>query len=277
MRLFFISVCAVGLGASIGSAQQISRKEPAVFAGTERAARVLPRPPGMRLSLRQPRQFALAPLSEAEVSRLAEPGLRLRAGVRRALAPHAMATGGWETTSEGARIWRMAIHSPASRGIRVEFDEFSVGAGNVWVHDGTQVAGPYTGRGLFDDGHFWSGAVSSSSIVVEYEPAPDTPRELEPPFTIRAISHQARTALDATAAATKDPADFCERDPNCYPDWQSSMSSVGQITFMDGGDEFLCSGALLATRDNTFKPESGRSNRPGRCAPPPRYECNGRR
>ena len=70
MRLFFLSVCAVGLGASIGGAQQISRKEPARYAGTERATRIEARPPGMRLGLRKPREFALAPLSEAELSRL---------------------------------------------------------------------------------------------------------------------------------------------------------------------------------------------------------------
>src|ERR1039457_6513510 len=254
MRLFLISVCAAGLGASIGGAQQISRKEPARYAGTDRASRfVEARPPGMRLGLRKPREFALGPLSEAEVSRLAEPSAWLKTGIRRALAPHAMATGDWETTPEGARIWRMAIQSPASRGMRVEFDEFSVGAGNVWVHDDTNVAGPYTGRGQFDDGHFWSAAVLSGSVIVEYEPAPDTARVLQPPFTIRAISHQARTALDATAA-TKDPADFCELDANCYPDWQGSMSSVAQISFMDDGDEILCSGSLLSTRDNSFKP-----------------------
>ncbi len=253
MRLFFLSVCAVGLGASIAGAQQISRKEPAQYAGTERASRVQVRPPGMRLGLRKPREFALAALNEAELSRLAAPGMRLKTGLRRTLAPHAMASGGWETTSEGARIWRMAIHSPASRGIRVEFDEFSVGAGNVWVHDGTQIAGPYTGRGLFDDGHFWSAAVFSGSVTVEYEPAPDTPRELQPPFTIRAISHQARTAMDFITNK-RDPADFCELDASCYPEWHDTMSSVAHISFMDNGEDFFCSGSLLATRDNSFKP-----------------------
>ena len=253
MRLFLVSVCAVGLGASIGSAQQISRKEPARYDVTERSARVQVRPPGMRLGLRKPRALALAPLSEVELSHLAEPSARLKTGIRRALAPHALATGGWETTSEGSRVWRMAIQSPASRGMRVEFDEFSVGGGHVWVHDGAQVAGPYTGRGLFDDGHFWSAAVFSGSIVVEYEPAPEAPSELQPPFTIRAISHQARTALDA-AGATKDPADFCELDASCYPEWQGSLSSVAQISFMDKGYEMLCSGSLISTRDNSFKP-----------------------
>ncbi|MGD0775276.1 MAG: hypothetical protein ABSC05_20870 [Candidatus Solibacter sp.] len=254
MRLLSISVCAAGLGVSIGGAQQISRKEPALYAGTERASRIEARPPGIRLGLRKPREFVMAPLSEAELSHLAAPSIRLKTGIRRTLAPHAMATGGWETTSEGARIWRMAIQSPASRGMRVEFDEFSIGAGNVWVHDGTHAAGPYTGRGLFGDGHFWSAAVFSGSVTVEYEPAPDTQRELQPPFLIRAISHQARTALDATATTTEDPADYCELDANCYPDWHSTMSSVAQIFFVDNGDEILCSGSLLSTRDNSFKP-----------------------
>src|SRR5258708_27529610 len=160
----------------------------------------------MRLRLRKPREFALAPLSETELSQLAAPGAGLKTGIRRPLAPHALASGAWETTSEGPRIWRMAIQSPASRGMRVEFDNFSAGAGRVWVHDGTNVAGPYTGRGLFDDGHFWSAAVFSGSITVEYEPAPDAPSELQPPFSIRAISHQLRTAPHSTAAQN-DPAD----------------------------------------------------------------------
>ena len=253
MRLFFIPVCAIGLGVSIASAQQIARKEPAVYAGPERAAREQARPPGIRLGLRKPRELSLDPLSESELARLAAPDGRLKAGIRRALAPHAMAAGAWQTTSERTRVWRMAIQSPASRGMRVEFGGFSVGGGNVWVHDGSHIAGPYTGRGLFDDGHFWSAAVFSGSIIVEYEPAPDWPRELQPPFTIRAISHQARTAADA-AAATQDPADYCELDANCFSDWQGTMSSVAQISFVDNGDEILCSGSLLSTRDNSFKP-----------------------
>src|SRR5262252_8623116 len=104
MRLFFMSVCAIGLGASIAGAQQISRKEPARYDGTERASRSQVRPPGMRLSMRKPREFALAPLSEIELSRLAQPSSRLKTGIRRALAPHALAAGTWETTSEGTRL-----------------------------------------------------------------------------------------------------------------------------------------------------------------------------
>src|ERR1035441_3703774 len=105
MRLFFLSVCAVGLGASLVSAQQISRKEPARYAGTERATRIEARPPGMRLSLRKPRELVLAPLSEVERSHLAEPGTRLKTGIRRTLAPHALAAGGGELNAQRTRNW----------------------------------------------------------------------------------------------------------------------------------------------------------------------------
>ncbi len=191
---------------------------------------------------------------------LAGPGPRLRTGVHRSLPAGALSAGTWDTTIDGMRVWRMAIRSPGSTGIRVEFRNFSVGGGNVWLHDGTHVAGPYTGRGLFDDGHFWSATVFSDSVTLEYQPGPDAPEETAPPFEIGTIAHQARaqrstaSLLSTPDASRSDPADYCHLDPNCYPDWKGAMSMVGQITFEDNGDEYLCSGSLVATRDNSFKP-----------------------
>jgi hypothetical protein len=252
MRFFtFPVLLALGLTAD---AQQVLRKEPFQYAGTDRASRVEARPPGIRLGLRHPREFALAPLSESEVARLTGPASRLKkTGIQRALAPHSIATGNWETTPEGTRVWRMAIHSRGARGLRVEFADFSVGAGRVWVHDGTNSVGPYTGRGIFDDGRFLSGSVLSSSAIIEYEPAADAGTELEPPFSIRSIIHQVQSPLDATVGK-KDPADYCELDANCYSEWKPMMSAVGQISFVEEGVEALCSGSLLATRDNSLKP-----------------------
>ncbi|HTS63756.1 MAG TPA: trypsin-like peptidase domain-containing protein [Candidatus Acidoferrales bacterium] len=245
------ALLAVGL--SVAGAQQVMRKEPFQYAGPERASRVEARPPGMRLGLRKPREFALAPLSEAEAARLTGPSTRLKTGVQRRIAPHAFAAGTWETTSEGTRIWRLSVRSPRARGMRVEFDGFSVGDGRVWIYDGSHSAGPYSGRGPYGDGHFFSSSVYADSAVVEYEPAANAGPELEPPFAIRSIVHQVRTALDGTAG-NSDPADYCELDANCYPDWKSAMSSVGQISFVEDGVEALCSGSLLATRDNSAKP-----------------------
>src|SRR5689334_819825 len=104
------------VGVSTAMAQQGLRKEPFQYSGTDRASRVEARPPGMRLGLRKPREFALAPLSEAESARLTGPSSRLHVGVQRAFAAHAFATGVWETTREGRRLWRMALRSPGAHG-----------------------------------------------------------------------------------------------------------------------------------------------------------------
>jgi catechol 2,3-dioxygenase-like lactoylglutathione lyase family enzyme len=252
MRFTTIAAYAAGLCLFSASAQQALRKDPAVYTGGERTPRVGVRPPGIRLGLRTPREVALAPLSEAEVALLAGPGPRLVNGVQRKLAPHDIAAGSWDAADSG-RVWRMSVRSPGSRGIRVEFDSFDVGAGEVWVHDGANTAGPYTGRGPHDDGHFFAETVDSAAAIVEYVPAAGVPVELEPPFQIRSIIHQQRTRsrLDTS---DKDPADYCEIDANCYSDWKGAVSSVGQISFVDDGVSYFCSGSLVATRDNSFKP-----------------------
>jgi hypothetical protein len=141
--------------------------------------------------------------------------------------------------------------------MRVEFRDFSVGDGKVWLYEGTQFVGPYSGRGPYDDGHFWSASVGSESVVLEYQPA--TAAGGEPPFGIVNVAHQARRVVksaagETAAAAASDGADFCQLDPNCYATWQPAMSMVGQLDFEDGGDEYLCSGSLVATRDNSMKP-----------------------
>jgi hypothetical protein len=242
-------------------AQQAPRKEAVQFAVTERVSRVEARPPGIRFGLHKPREFGLAPLSESESARFTEPSTRLKIGIERTLPPEALSTGVWETTTDGARLWRMALRSPGSRGMRVEFRNFSVGNGNVWLHDGSEYAGPYTGKGMYDNGEFWSGNLLSESVILEYVPAPDAPAGGLPPFEIHTISHQVRGLLGASDILPTDPdagvvntADYCELDPNCFPDWQGAMSTVGQIIYQDGGNSFLCSGSLLGTRDNSFKP-----------------------
>ena len=146
--------------------------------------------------------------------------------------------------------------------MRVEFRDFSVSAGSVWLYDGVQFVGPYSGRGPYGDGHFWSASVVSDSVILEYQPAAggaaDAPSG-DPPFQIANIAHQARRATRSAASlttsdTTSDGADFCNLDPNCYPGWQPAMKMVGQLLFEDGGAEYLCSGSLVATRDNSMIP-----------------------
>jgi hypothetical protein len=219
-------------------------------------------PPSLRLGLQRPREFSLSRLDATERALLAQPDIRKRAGVHRALPATALTSGQWETAADGTRLWRLAVRSPGSTGIRLELRDFNLGAGRLWLYSGNQVAGPYTGRGTFNNGHFWTETIFSESATLDYEPADANATGL--PFEIRTLSHQTVTLSAASSASTldpatdasttKDPADYCHLDPNCYSDWQDSMKMVAQLSFESDGSSYLCSGALVATRDNSRKP-----------------------
>jgi hypothetical protein len=256
LRSFALPAFAAGLFVVAAGAQPAARKEPAYYSGTERASRVEARPPGIRLGLSRPREFALAPLSASEAERLSVPGTRLRIGIHRELPPVALSTGAWETTTDGTRVWRMAIRSPGAQGVRLEFRHFDVGGGRVWLHDGLHFAGPYTGRGIFGNGRFWSATIFSEAPILEYEPAPQAAAEPTLPFEILTIAHRAVRVPRASSQddSTPDTADYCHLDPNCYRDWIPAMSMVARLDFEDAGGEYLCSGSAISTRDDSFKP-----------------------
>src|SRR5262249_6566785 len=150
-------------------------------------------------------------------------------------------------------------------GLRAHFTDFAVNAGRVWVHgaelqesDGN-VAGPYTGRGLYGDGEFWSGAVLSDTLVVEYLPAPGAALSDEPPFTVAEVSHLVSGYLrgEADKAGGSDPkaaAAPCNLDVSCYSDWSGTASAVAHITFEDSQGSWVCSGTLLNTRNSSRIP-----------------------
>ena len=253
-RTLALGTCAALVCASTAAAQS-SRKAPAVYRGPEPAAVAAEPPPGIRLALGRAREFSLGPLSAADRARLAQPSAMVRVGVHRSVSPQA--TGDWVTASDGSPLWRLALRSPGAEAMRVEFRDFAVGPGKVWVHNGSDAVGPYSGNGPYGNGQFWSASLLAESITVEYQPGPEAAQDGAPPFTIRTVAHRARRTtgrLDTTGAAVVDTADYCELDPNCYPDWKSSTSMVAAMVFELDGEEALCSGSAIATRDNSFKP-----------------------
>ena len=152
-----------------------------------------------------PAAHRLAPLAAEELG-WKPASMATRAGVHRAIAaPAARDLGRWETMPGGREVWRMVIESPGAAGIRIHFRGFNLRGGRLWLHDGTgaesEIAGPYEGRGIWDDGDFWSGFVLAERIVVEYEPAAGSARASfdaasgELPFTIAEISHLLPGAL----------------------------------------------------------------------------------
>jgi hypothetical protein len=243
-------------------AQEPRKKEPAFFAG-ENNLDSPEVPPSLRVSLRAPSEFALDPLGSSELAWLAKPSDPPRIGVHRDLAPGALDKGAWEMLADGGTIWRIALRSPGAVGIRVQFSDFNAGKGKVWLH-GDQVIGPYTGRGIFENGEFWSASAFSESVTIEYQPEPGRSPDDPVPFRIAKISHQTEVfdppapvelpANGLLAVIPSNTAASCHLDPNCYPEWQDSMKMVAQLMFESEEGKFACSGSLLATRNDSLKP-----------------------
>jgi hypothetical protein len=257
-------------------AQEHPRKAPATYAGSG-VKQLEPQslPPSRSHTLARPATLGLGALSAEERSRLGAVGPKRRIGVHRELPESALERGTWATLPDGRSIWRLAIRSDAAAGLRVHFSGFSVGGGKLWVHSSNSVDGPYTGDGPYGNGDFWTSTVEGDSVVIEYEAASPAAVEAPLPFRIRTVAHQAIrigyepdtspalmlapfAASSNEIATAPDYAASCNLDVKCYPEWQDTKRSVAHIQFEEtqGPEQgtFLCSGSLVATRDNSFKP-----------------------
>src|SRR5579862_4201841 len=250
---FSLFLITAGLGFS-------QRKMPAVFRGSQ-TQELRAMPPSRAVAMRTPAPIELGRLSARERAQLQAVGMKQRIGVHRELAENALERGSWTTLADGRSVWRLALRSEGSTGIRVQFSNFSTGTGRVWVHSGLSVDGPYMDKGPYGNGEFWSGTVEGPFAVIEYESDGNTTSG-RPPFHVHRVSHQEfrpkGLGLLAAPAPLADNAASCEQDVNCFPEWQPFKHSVAQIQFeeTEGTEQgtFLCSGSLVSTRDNSFKP-----------------------
>jgi hypothetical protein len=222
------------------------------------------------MNLGKPRSLALGGLSAAERAKIGAVGMRQRIGVHRTIGDASgdgsLQGGTWSPLNAGGRVWRMEIQSDAATGLRVEFSNFSIGNGKLWVHSAATVDGPYTGRGPWDNGEFWSSSITGDTATIEYQPAGGMNAggvvNNAPPFHIHRIAHEVFSGAGAITPlayqTSPDPAADCNLDVNCYADWLNTKKSVAHIQFEEttGPEQgtFLCSGSLVSTRDNSFKP-----------------------
>jgi hypothetical protein len=193
--------------------------------------------------------------------------------VQRPVSKAQMAQGVWQKTA-GGEIWRLTISSQDAVGIRVHFTNFSVGSGQVWVHDtanpAAKVFGPYTEKGRNGNGDFWSGIVFASAVQIEYQPAAGNATSGQPPFQISEIGHlwrfgktiAPRQSTESSAAqslipeaSTSASLNFqCLLDASCYADPASgnyvvavgdAVRSTAFIIFSDSSGTYQCSATLL--------------------------------
>jgi hypothetical protein len=154
---------------------------------------------------------------------------------------------------DGSQIIVLIIKSSGASGIGVHFRDFALADGEeVYVY-GTApdsiVFGPFTNKGPWDSGEFWSGTVDGDTVVIEFHTRPD---ENGKGFEIFEISHMF-SELDLRQLRSNEPDVLnCEVDASCYGDIEKN--AVARIRFNANGAEYVCTGTLLNDVAQNFCP-----------------------
>jgi hypothetical protein len=206
----------------------------------------------MRVPLPHPVEQRFAALSREQMDGLRPKPMLEAAGMHRKLAVETAAAGVWQLAGD-QRVWRMAVRADGAQAVRVHFTGFDVGGGRVWVHDGQGgIAGPYSGRGMYSDGDFWSDLIYGESAIVEYESEDPVPDAV--PFQAAEISHIFRGVETKEGGERHDAALGCHNDASCSPDWAQSAKSVALMVFETGEGTATCKGSLIMDRSRTYTP-----------------------
>ena len=145
---------------------------------------------------------------------------------------------------DGSQIIVLIIKSSGASGIGVHFRNFALADGEeVYVYGAATdsiVFGPFTDKGPWGSGEFWSGTVDGDTVVIEFYKKTD---ENGQGFEIFEISH-IFAELDWRLRSNEPDVLNCEVDASCYGDIEKN--AVGRIMFNANGGTYVCTGTLLS-------------------------------
>ena len=192
---------------------------------------------GRQIDLNQPSE-TLAQL-DVRSAKMDKPN---QIGVNRSVAVSPKTRGQKFVNPDGSQIIVQIIKSPRASGMGVHFRNFELAEGEeVYVYgarDDSIVFGPYTDKGPWGSGEFWSGTVDGDRVVIEFYKRSD---ENGQGFEIFEVSH-IFPELDLRLRSNQPEVVNCEVDASCYGDIEKN--AVGMITFNDNGPA-VCTGTLL--------------------------------
>jgi hypothetical protein len=151
---------------------------------------------------------------------------------------------------DGSQLIVLIVKSSGASGIGVHFRNFGLADGEeVYVY-GTAtdsiVFGPFTDKGPWGSGEFWSGTVDGDTVVIElYKKTGENGQG----FEIFEVSH-ILAGRDWRLRSNETEVLNCEFDASCFAD--PEKDAVGRIVFNDNG-VYVCTGTLLndSAQDDT--------------------------
>lgn len=177
------------------------------------------------------------------------------------------ADGDWYDLPGGARLWMVDLQSSGALGLRLHFDRLRLPAGaRIAVYSPEDRAAHYlrTGEDLPEGTRAqqfesaaelqsrggWTGTVVGDTARLEvFLPQGANRRSL--PFVLDRVQHLYR---DPVSLDLEKGAGFCHNDVTCFSDWTVLSKAVARISFVIGGDGFVCTGQLLNASNNDKTP-----------------------
>jgi Trypsin-like peptidase domain/Fibronectin type III domain len=144
---------------------------------------------------------------------------------------------------DGSELSVLIIKSSGASGVSLHFRNFALADGEeVYVY-GTApesiVFGPFTDKGPWGSGEFWSGTVDGDTIVIEFYRRNN---ESGQGFEIFEVSHTL-AELDWRLRFNEPDVLNCEVDASCNP--VTEKNAVGRFEYTKPNGKFVCTGTLL--------------------------------
>jgi hypothetical protein len=177
------------------------------------------------------------------------------------------ASGGlFERSGDGRLTWTAAFSSQGAGALRLHIARAALPAGSrVYIYAANGEAhGPYTfDRGIRPEG-FWTNTVFSSEAFLEVQfPAGSASGFGDSRLSIFSLVHLEHAGFAPGTGG--GPGIFRPKSQECFvdamcvtpaefPTIEEAKLGVAQLTFVDGGSAFICTGGLLNSTPETFTP-----------------------
>jgi lysyl endopeptidase len=159
----------------------------------------------------------------------------------------------WIPTDDGGRVWSIELSAPGSAALRVKLH-------GRWGHDGLELRvydpvgggafGPYSRPRLDENGDWWTTIIFGDSIGLEFYAPPGDEPDWSPhmPAITAVAKHWADTG------GTTRGLECSQEDVMCHADWIFEGRAVCRYSYIEAGDSWVCSGALLNREPSDLSP-----------------------
>jgi len=149
-------------------------------------------------------------------------------------------------------VWTSIIESEGATALRLHFENFDLpqGVALYLYNESGQAQGPYSGKGLDEDGEFWSHTIFGERIVLQLH-AEDGADLKSVRFDIVGLLPTndrfllAKGYNDLVAHKLCDRNVDCVENAMCQSGFNTFKKAAAHIKFIENGRSYLCSGALI--------------------------------